>query len=90
METIRDAVLVVDARNRLIDLNPAAQRLLGRKGSAAVGRSIEMLLPEQAAAMSNADPGTYDLRFDVDGSDHDLELTITPWRTPTLSTPAAC
>ena len=31
METIRDAVLVVDARNRLIDLNPAAQRLLGRK-----------------------------------------------------------
>ena len=82
METIRDAVLVVDVRNRLIDLNPAAQRLLGRKGSAAVGQSVEMLLPEYAAAMGNADPGTYDLQFNVDGSDHDLELTITPLADP--------
>ena len=40
--------------------------------------------------MSDADPGTYDLRFDVDGSDHDLELTMTPLADPTVSTPAAC
>ncbi|MGZ4665028.1 MAG: putative bifunctional diguanylate cyclase/phosphodiesterase [Frankiaceae bacterium] len=84
METIRDAVFVVDARNRLIDLNPAAQQLLGRKPSTAIGRSVEMLLPEQAATMSNADPGTYDLRFGVNGSDRDLEVTITPLADPPL------
>jgi diguanylate cyclase (GGDEF)-like protein len=41
-----------------------------------------MLLPEEAATMSNADPGTYDLRINANGSDRDLELTITPLAGP--------
>ena len=52
METIRDAVFVVDARGRVVDLNPAAMQLLGRKAAAAVGCSIAGLLGEAAVPPS--------------------------------------
>jgi PAS domain S-box-containing protein len=35
---MRDAVIVLDEQSRIVDLNPAAQRLLARKVSKAVGR----------------------------------------------------
>ncbi|MGA2929175.1 MAG: PAS domain-containing protein [Solirubrobacteraceae bacterium] len=38
LETMRDAVLVVDAQGHVVDLNPAAQQLLGQTARAAVGR----------------------------------------------------
>lgn len=45
MEHLRDAVVVVDARNRLIDLNPAARKLLGF-GEEAFGQNVFDLLPK--------------------------------------------
>lgn len=38
IESMRDAVLVLDEQNRIVDLNPAAQRLLNRTPSEAVGQ----------------------------------------------------
>ncbi|HEX6674593.1 MAG TPA: histidine kinase N-terminal 7TM domain-containing protein [Actinomycetes bacterium] len=44
-ETINDPVLVLDPWGRIIDANPAAERLVGRPTRKAVGRSAVELLP---------------------------------------------
>lgn len=46
VSTLIDAVLVLDPYGRLIDVNPAGERLLGRPGRAAVGHPLAGLLPE--------------------------------------------
>ena len=44
IECMRDAVMVFDAQDRLIDLNPAAQRLTGLTVSQAVGQPANSIL----------------------------------------------
>lgn len=45
IETMRDAVLVLDAYHRVVDLNPAAQQVVGGPGATTVlGRRVEELL----------------------------------------------
>jgi diguanylate cyclase (GGDEF)-like protein/PAS domain S-box-containing protein len=78
VETMRDAVLVVDAHGHVVDLNPAAQQLLDRGAAAAIGRPVAALLSERAGPMDFPDPGVYDLRFSADGRDRDMELAVTP------------
>ena len=38
IESMSDAMFVLDARNRLVDLNPAAQRLIGRQAADVIGQ----------------------------------------------------
>ena len=45
VENMSDAVLVVDAQNRIIDLNPAARQLFGRDLASLIGRDISQILP---------------------------------------------
>jgi PAS domain S-box-containing protein len=44
IEGMGDGVLVLDAQKRVVDLNPAAQRILGQTASAAIGKPLEGLL----------------------------------------------
>jgi PAS domain S-box-containing protein len=46
VESMADAVLVLDARHRVVDLNPAAQQLLGRQAVELIGAPIEEVLSE--------------------------------------------
>jgi diguanylate cyclase (GGDEF)-like protein/PAS domain S-box-containing protein len=43
MERMRDGVIILDAENRVADLNPAAEALLGLNIDAALGRSVASL-----------------------------------------------
>jgi len=45
IESMGDAVLVLDQQHRLVDVNPAAQALIGRKDSELIGQPIADLLP---------------------------------------------
>jgi signal transduction histidine kinase len=45
-ETITDAVVVLDPLRRIVDANPAAERLLGVSLADATGRPLDELLPE--------------------------------------------
>jgi len=78
VETMRDAVLVVDAHGHVVDLNPAAQQLLERSAAATIGRPVDALLSERAGPIQFPDPGVYDLRFDAGDHDRDMELAVTP------------
>ncbi len=52
IERMRDAVIVLDAYNRVVDLNPAAQALLDRTDFDSIGQHVDELLhgwPELAA-----------------------------------------
>ena len=46
-----DGVMVLDARNRIVDLNPAAQRLIGHTLSEAIGQPVGQLWSEWPVLM---------------------------------------
>jgi len=58
VEGMSDGVLVLDAQNRIIDLNPAAQRLFGRSAAEAIGQPVQQLWPDWPSQMEYLDPGT--------------------------------
>ena len=55
VESMADAVLVLDEQHRLVDFNPAAQALLGRKDSELVGQPIVELLPAWSKLVEHQD-----------------------------------
>lgn len=58
IEGMRDGVVVLDVQHRIVDLNPAAGRILGRSAKQIVGQSVTEVLPEQAALVTAAEAGT--------------------------------
>ena len=48
IESAMDAIISVDDAHRIVQFNPAAERMFGLPSSVALGQSIEVLLPEQA------------------------------------------
>jgi len=56
VETMTDAVLVLDAYGRVVDANPAASGVLGERRSELAGRPLTDLLPGYAAAGGEAHP----------------------------------
>lgn len=77
VDTMRDAVLVVDAHGHVVDLNPAAGHLVGRDAGQLVGRPIAALLSELATPMGSPDPGVYDVQVNAADRERDMELSVT-------------
>ncbi len=46
VESMGDGVLVVDARNRVVDVNPAACRFIGCDAGSAIGQQVDVVLAE--------------------------------------------
>ena len=46
INSISDSILVVDGDDRIVDMNPAAERLVGKPASQAIGKPLEQSLPE--------------------------------------------
>lgn len=78
VETMRDAVLVADAHGHVVDLNPAAVGLLGRRAGELLGRPVAGLLSDLAHPIGFPDPGVYDLQFNASERQRDMELAVTP------------
>jgi PAS domain S-box-containing protein len=62
---IVDAVVVVDADGRIVDLNRQAERVAGAPASAAVGRRLVELVPELAPALDALDAADEPTRSEV-------------------------
>ena len=52
IEDMSDGVLVLDTKNRIVDINPAAQRLIQSSGSSLIGQPIEVALAANADLVS--------------------------------------
>ena len=46
IESMCDGMLVLDAQNRIVDINPAAQKLIGVDGESAIGQRAEAILAQ--------------------------------------------
>ncbi len=80
VDRLPDAVLVLDARDRVVDSNPAASALVGIAAPDLVGRDVldvvpvlETLLRQQAPTLTS--PGRLEAE---DGVAVDLEVTVSP------------
>lgn len=50
-KNIADGVVVLDTQNRVIELNPAAQRMVARKRADTIGQPYSLVLPGQAGLL---------------------------------------
>jgi PAS domain S-box-containing protein len=83
-ETISDGVLVVDHLGRVIDANPAAERLMAQPIGRAIGQPVERLVPRWAPHI--ADPSAWDhglgrsVEVDLAGRTYELAVSPLPYR----------
>jgi diguanylate cyclase (GGDEF)-like protein/PAS domain S-box-containing protein len=81
VETMHDGVVVVDAYQRVVDLNPAAQRILGYGAGPAVGRPVQELMPDYAILLARSEGSTTaeaEIRLPLEDGIRDYEVTLSP------------
>src|SRR5437773_2076015 len=81
VESMADGVLILDARNRVLDVNPRAQELLGLKDTAMIGANGETFLAAWPTVVAYA-RGTTEMRVEVEvgggATRQCLDVQITP------------
>jgi PAS domain S-box-containing protein len=85
VDGMRDGVLVLDPRGVVVDVNPAAARLLGRPAPAVLGRRAADALAGWPAAVVDGPAGAEtEVAFDVPdaGGPRRYDLRISPLRRP--------
>lgn len=82
IEQMRDAVVLLAPDNSILDLNPAAQRLIGRSLYQAQGQSVAtafFLLPTLAERLANESAGMFEIAVGEESTRY-FQLNITPIR----------
>jgi PAS domain S-box-containing protein len=83
IDSISDGIVVVDADNRIVDMNPAAEQLIGVRTSQAIGMSLEPLLPRSKSASAGNVAGGNEVTLKSGDSERVFDLrisTIQDWR----------
>jgi PAS domain S-box-containing protein len=83
IEQMSDAVVVLDANRRIVDINPAALRVIGVGADAALGRRVSDLLPDQIpliARFSNVEQAATTISMDRGQGIEHYDLRISPVR----------
>ena len=83
VESMNEAVVVLDPAARIIDLNPAAERILSGSGAALVGTPVAEALPELAETLDGiTDDATSEVRTELTASSgdgrRDLDVRVSP------------
>jgi PAS domain S-box-containing protein len=58
VDSMNEAVIILDAQSRIVELNPRAQQLVGHNLSDALGQPVERMWAEWAGAKKELDSGT--------------------------------
>ena len=82
IETMHDVVIILDAQNRVVDLNPSAARLCAGKPSDAIGKPVEMVIPELgpglATIAAGGTPGEAEIIIGENHSRRHFNLHVSP------------
>jgi PAS domain S-box-containing protein len=78
VENMSDALVVLDQSQRVVDLNPAAQRIMGRSGTATIGTLITEVVPAWAELLGADGDGAALREAEVTLDGRDYELRISP------------
>ncbi len=84
IENMGDALLVLDARNRIVDINPAGLALVGgRHRSEIIGQQVEDVFSTERELVNryrNVDHAQAEIELDQEGARRAFELRISPLR----------
>jgi PAS domain S-box-containing protein len=81
IETMRDAVLVLDRHHRVMDVNPAAVRLVGGTPAQLIGKPIQEIVPDRPdlfAACTAAEDASTEIAYSQSGDPRHFELRVAP------------
>jgi PAS domain S-box-containing protein len=81
VESMSDAVIVTDSHHRITDLNPTAERLIGRKLSEVKGQSslrAAAALSDQFRRFYNLSSAHEEIALTIDGEQRYFDLRISP------------
>mgnify|MGYP005848789331 CR=1 FL=1 len=81
VDNMREGVIVLDAQNRLVDLNPAARRIIGADAGKAIGQSSTQALASWAELLEQdraVTEGHTQLVREINGKAHNFELRLSP------------
>jgi PAS domain S-box-containing protein len=81
IERMEDIVIVLDARDRVVDLNPTAQAILGQNRSEVIGQPAMVLFADQAELVqryASVREARVEVRLRVAGEQRYFELRISP------------
>jgi diguanylate cyclase (GGDEF)-like protein/PAS domain S-box-containing protein len=81
IESMADAVIVLDMQSRILDVNPAAEKILGQSASYLVGKETQSVFQEQGNLLErsrNITEGHAAVTFSQDGREKAFDLRISP------------
>ncbi len=81
IENMGDGVIVLDAQTRIVDVNPAAQRIIGRVAPALIGQPSTRALtgwPDLVAHDGVTTEAWTEFSLDVDGVPRHFDLRVSP------------
>ncbi len=78
VETMRDAVVVTNAHGHVVDVNPAAQRLLGIPAAALIGCPADTLFADHETLDGHRPTPPHELLREARDRAGELELVVTP------------
>jgi PAS domain S-box-containing protein len=80
IEHMREAVIVLDQQNRVVDINPAAAQIIGAAPAKLIGNPLQQIAPDHAelyAAFGTALAAEAEISVDLMDQTHHFELRIT-------------
>jgi PAS domain S-box-containing protein len=81
LENITDAVMVLDSDGRVVDLNAAAERAIGRSASQVLGQPTDVAFdqwPDILAQYRGVEEDRAEFSYTVAGEERTIDLTISP------------
>lgn len=79
VNSMNDGMIVLDARNRIIDMNPSARRIIHKPMVELVGKEIGQVLPALSRHINEAATQPLDIALDYQDSSRYYELSISPF-----------
>jgi PAS domain S-box-containing protein len=81
IDSMSDGVIVLDRQNRVVDINPVGQQIIGRSASEVMGQTVESLMPgglDLAAHYSDAGEAQVEVTLGVKGDEQTYEMHLSP------------
>jgi PAS domain S-box-containing protein/putative nucleotidyltransferase with HDIG domain len=81
MENMADPVIVLDAGNRVVDINQAALSRIGRKGSEVIGQPNDEIFSEWGDLVekfADVEEGSVSISVEIQGGAHQFEVSVSP------------
>lgn len=81
LNSMTDAIIVVDSQYRLVDFNPVARQLASMEAQQAVGQPIAEVFPRWSDVMARLEgnqSGPAEVKIDVQGEERSFDMRLSP------------